>query len=252
MVVTIAAWARHSSYIFPFLLFVYAATAFAQPSATYKAIAPSPGGAFSLPQGAPDPSMALTTGSPSPIMRFVFDGIGSGTAGSGSLALPDGSGFGQLVPSGSDGDVSGAADAADVTALHGSSGLLRPIVAMPRARGGRATTCYDDYTSGQLQSGGEFWTPQAQSAVPVQMPAAVFTGSRSGSRDPVALGPAGHPVNLPVEGPAGAWCRPPPVPMSQSSPLVTRAFWIVVLFPTGVFVVFWLSRGLRIRAVHEP
>jgi hypothetical protein len=40
--------------------------------------------------------------------------------------------------------------------------------------------------------------------------------------------------------------------MSLSSPLVTHAFWIVVLFPTGVFVVFWFSRGLRIKAVHEP
>jgi hypothetical protein len=119
------------------------------------------------------------------------------------------------------------------------------------ARGRNAPTCYDDYVEHQLQNGGGFWTPQARSAVPVQFPAAVFTGNRLGSRDPVALGPAGHPVNLPAEGAAGSWCRPPPVPMSQSSPLVTRAFWIVVLFPTCVFIVFWLSRGLRIKAVHE-
>ncbi len=195
------------------------------------------------PSGSPAPSMSLTAGSPSPIMTFVFSGIGSGDGGPNALDLPGNTGA-DATPLNSAGQLG-------ATPRFGNSGPVQAIVTTRNARGRNAPACYDDYTEHQLQNGGAFWTPQARSAVPVQFPAAVFTGNRLGSRDPVALGPAGHPVNLPAEGQAGSWCRPPPVPMSQSSPLVTRAFWIVVLFPTGVFVVFLLSRGLRIKAVHE-
>ncbi len=193
------------------------------------------------PSGAPQPSLSLSTGSPSPIMTFVFGGVGSGHGGPNAADLPDSTGAGLFTASGVD----------DAPTL-GSRGPVRAIIAARDPRRRNMPACYDDATEHQLQNGGEFWTPQARSAAPVQFPQAVFTGNRAGSRDPVALGPTGHPVNLPAEGPAGSWCRPPPVPMSLSSPLVTRAFWIVVLFPTGVFIVFWLSRGLRIRAVNEP
>jgi hypothetical protein len=210
-----------------------------------------PGGNMAPPSGSPAPSMSLTAGSPSPIMTFVFTGIGSGHAGPNALDLPDSTGVKQSATSDADAAPLMAAGQVGAARRLGNGGPVQAIITTRNARVRNAPACYDDYTEHQLQNGGAFWTPQARSAVPVQFPASVFTGNRLGSQDPVALGPAGHPVNLPAEGQAGSWCRPPPVPMSQSSPFVTRAFWIVMLFPMGVFVVFLLSRGLRIKAVHE-
>jgi hypothetical protein len=210
-----------------------------------------PGGNMASPLGSPDPSMSLTAGSPSPIMTFVFTGIGSGQGGANALQMPDSTAAGPAAMSGADPTPSTAGGEVGATPRLGNSGAVRAIIAPPDAQRRDAPACYDDYAAHQLQNGGAFWTPQARSAGPVQFPAAVFTGNRPGSRDPVTLGPSGHPVNLPAEGPAGPWCRPPPVPMSQTSPLASRTFWVVLLFPMGVFVVFWLSRGLRIKAVHE-
>jgi hypothetical protein len=148
----------------------------------------------------------------------------------------------------------------DTDANSGGLGLSTPAqgrarshspLAHPHARLGIPVACPDDQTENQLQAGGEFWTPQARSATPVQFPGAVFISSRLASKDPLGLGPIGHPVNVPPAGPAGSWCRPPPTPMGQSSPLEYRVFWIALFFPLAVFLVFWASRGIRIRAVHD-
>ncbi len=217
---------------------------------------PFAAGNLDAPAGSPAPSMALDAGSPSPIMRFLLNGLGPESFGQGAMTLPDSHDAGPFATTGPDAGNAIAADmgnalASSVPLLGSYTGVVAPQApgATVASAAGTAPACSDDFTERQLQAGGTYWTPQARSAVPVQFPAAVFTGNPLGSRDPVALGPTGHPVNLPDEGAAGSWCRPPPVPMSLSSPLVTRAFWIVVLFPTGVFVVFWLSRGLRIKAV---
>ena len=62
--------------------------------------------------------------------------------------------------------------------------------------------------------------------------------------DPVG-GPSGDRFNLPTPGAAGAWCRPPPVPIAETSPLSNQNFWIPTLLVAFGVAVFWLSRGLE-------
>ena len=221
--------------------------------APFRQAAPQPGTDLVTPPGSPLWDMRFSTGSLSPIMRFAFEALHAGNFGLSALAQPDSHEVGPFVMPETDG--SGTADtdqpggAADL-ARHGGSGPLAGVATRPR-RGGIPTGCTAGEVESELQGGTAFWGPQARSAVPVQFPAAVFTGNTRGGSDPLGLGPTGHPVNLPVEGPAGGWCRPPPTPMSQSSPLVLRSFWILVLFPIGVMLVYFLSRGPRLRPVHN-
>jgi hypothetical protein len=220
-----------------------------------RPLAPLPAGDLASSPGSPTPDLRFSTGSFHPIMRFVFDGLIAGGLGLGSLVSPDSSQSGPFgtspldttVPIGTEAPGGGVGNRA---AVRGGAAVVRPNRGPPAWRA-ISPGCSHDATESQLQTGGEFWSLQARSAVPVQAPAAVFTGSRRGSADPLGLGPAGHPVNLPAAGQAGSWCRPPPTPMSQSGPLVTRRFWILVFFPLGAFLVFLLSRGFRIRAIHE-
>jgi hypothetical protein len=131
-----------------------------------------------------------------------------------------------------------------------SGGPTRPVPGSVTF-GKISVACTDNQLETQLQGGGEFWTGQARSVVPVQFPLNVFTANSRGNADPLTLGPTGYPINLPAMGPAGGWCRPHPLPMSQSSPLEYRALWIAVLFPLAVALVYWLSRGFRIRPLNE-
>ena len=114
---------------------------------------------------------------------------------------------------------------------------------------GDQPVCGDELLVTKLQTGGEFWTTQAVSAAPAQFPAGVFTGITLENANPPGdptQGPSGDPSNLVPAGPAGGWCRPPSLPFDQNNPLVSPALWI----PAGVllvgFVVFWLSRGIKI------
>jgi hypothetical protein len=218
-----------------------------------------------LPPGPPALGMRFGTGSlrPTMIMTFVFNGLGSGGFNGGALTESQTqiSGPFSTAQGGSPGSI-------DTDANSGGLGLSIPVrlnlstpaqgrpwspgpLSHPYARPGIPVACLDNQTESQLQAGGQFWTPQARSATPVRFPGAVFIGSRLASKDPLGLGPIGHPVNVSPAGPAGSWCRPPPTPMGQSSPLEYRVFWIVLFFPLGVSLVFWASRGIQIRAVHD-
>ena len=204
----------------------------------------SPDGDLASPVGAPRPNMWFATGSLNPDMpsfvnrdhtglsalsrppRRSADSTAAPLFGSGVAAEPDGSEAGGI---GGDG------------ALNGGGRRL--------ATGRIASGCFDNDVENALQGGGEFWSGQARSVVPTAFPGNVFTGNPHGAADPLALGPTGHPINLPATGPAGGWCRPPLTPMSQSSPLGTWAFWILLLFPPTMLFVFGLSRGFRLRGI---
>ena len=89
------------------------------------------------------------------------------------------------------------------------------------------------------------------SAAPVQFPPGVFTGSTLEVANPLGdptSGPTGDRSNLPPPGPAGAWCRPLPVPFAQSDPLASRTLWIWVGVLLVMVFVFWLSRGWKMPA----
>lgn len=194
-------------------------------------------GNFIAPQGAPLPNMWFATGSLNPNMNQVI--------GLNLLGRPGRQGSDRFVTSAIHSAVSNGASGPGM-----SRGPMRPTP-RPRPWGGILPTCSDDEVETQLQAGGQFWGAQARSVAATQFPRDVFTFNARGSADPLALGPTGHPVNLPLEGPAGSWCRPPPVPMSRSSPFETHWFWILLLFPLMVVIVFGLTRGYRIRAIHD-
>jgi hypothetical protein len=126
---------------------------------------------------------------------------------------------------------------------------------VPTIRGaapwGSQWVCGDDQLAVRLQDGGQFWIAQGVRAAPVQFPPGVLTGSFleiANSLGNPTQGPGGDRSNLPPPGPAGAWCRPVPVPFDQSSPLASRTFWLPVIVVLVGFVVFWSSRGLRMPA----
>ncbi len=112
-------------------------------------------------------------------------------------------------------------------------------------RGGTNAACGNDQLTARLQAGGEFWTSRAVSTAPAGFPPGVFTGSVVANANPLALGPGGDRSNLPAPGPAGDWCRPPPVPFARSSPLASRIFWTPVAVVLAGIAVFWLSRGMK-------
>jgi hypothetical protein len=157
------------------------------------------------------------------------------TAGLG-LSLP--SPFGSVLdPAAIDADDAGAAARGNPEA-----GATIPAPSLARARPGKLHL--DCAVIPQtLQSGGEYWQTLPYAA----MPARLAPPGRPGASlaDPIR-GPSGNRTNLQAPGPAGAWCRPPPIPIADTSPLANRGFWIpasLVLFGIGVF---WLSRGLAL------
>ena len=175
---------------------------------------------------------ASPAGSTNPALSFAFD--------ANALGLPQNQGSDTAVGASIHRSVSPGAD--EIAEGRGSP-VPTDRGAVPR---GIHAICSADQTEIQLQGGGEFWTTQAVSATPVRFPSGVFLGN-SLVADPLALGPTGERSNLQPPGPAGSWCRPGPVPFSQSSPLESRAFWIIVFFPLVAGFVFWLSRGVKLH-----
>ena len=196
-------------------------------SGAEHAIAPTNYGNFSSPIGSPDATLSTA---------FGWSAIGP---------MPQTQGSDPAVTALLYGTVSAGAEVFGV----GEGGVLpAPSRAAP---GGIHAVCGDDQTAMRLQAGGKFWTAQGMSGAPVQFPPGVFTGStldvanRLG--DPT-IGPSGDRSNLPPPGPAGAWCRPLPVPFAQSSPLASRTLWIWVVVLLVMVFVFWLSRGWKMPA----
>lgn len=169
-------------------------------------IEPAPYGNFSPPAGGLDPSLA-----------FDFSLVGF-EAGPG----PDPA-IGTLADAG---DQLGIGDSAAGPSTIGGA-------AIPAA-----TRSVCEQAPEQLQAVGNYWNHQASSGPPVQLAVNVAT-------DPVR-GPSGDPGNLPSAGPAGAWCRPPPLPFAESGPLASRAFWTPVALVLSGLTVFWLSRGFKL------
>ena len=117
-------------------------------------------------------------------------------------------------------------------------------IAAPRLRGAVPGSMHIDcaWAAQTLQSGGEYWNTLPDGAMPTSLAAPVRLAAPLA--DPV-LGPRGNRSNLPPPGPAGAWCRPPPVPIAETSPLSNQSFWIPALLVAFGVGVFWLSRGLE-------
>jgi hypothetical protein len=141
------------------------------------------------------------------------------------------------------------------------------------ALGGIHPICQDNKEATRLQAGGKFFTAPAVNAGPVQFPPGVFTGmalrSANFLSDPMldpsgrgsdsasvypsdpTLSPTGDPTNVPPPGAAGSWCRPPPVPFAESSPLESRTLWIIGAIMLVGLAVFWLSRGINLPSPAE-
>jgi hypothetical protein len=104
-----------------------------------------------------------------------------------------------------------------------------------------------------LQAGGRFWSRQAVSGAPAQFaPGEFITSPVPGPADSLgdpAFAASANRSNVIPPGPAGAWCRPPPVPFAQSSPLATYTFWAPFIFLLAAATVLWLSRGVRMPAM---
>ena len=183
------------------------------------AIAPPLYGDFASPAGSPDPALSFA---------FAADELG----------LPQNQGSDPAVAASINHSVSPGAD--EIAEGRGGPG---PTVRRA-APGGIHAICSADQTEVQLQGGGEFWTTQAVSATPVRFPSGVFLGNSLVANPLALLGPTGGRSNLQLPGPAGSWCRPGPVPFSESSPLESRAFWIMVSLPLVAGFVFLLSRGV--------
>lgn len=161
--------------------------------------------------------------------------------------VPPGSGSAEVDGFGVDG--SGGAEVATGGVVAGLNGGVPTI----SGAGGLATIstaegiqplCGDSQMTEQLQASGQFWNAQAVSATPVQFPQGTFTGIDL--QNPLGdLGPSGNPSNLSPQGPGGGWCRPPPGPFSQSSPLESRLVWVGTVSALVGVLVFWLSRGMK-------
>jgi hypothetical protein len=185
------------------------------------------GGNFAGPTGAPADNFVSPIGSP-------------------NASMPSGGAVGYPLTD----DAAAAAGAVDTTEpVFIGHGPAPGPVGRPLLRTGVSGTCVDDMLEKQLQFNTEVWTPQAATPAPTGFPSNVFRGNPNGSPDPLGLGPggSGNRTNVQPPGAAGVWCRPPPEPFSQSGPLATRVFWIVVFIPLMVIIVFWWSRGFKIR-----
>jgi hypothetical protein len=132
----------------------------------------------------------------------------------------------------------GAAAAADASLAEVAT------MAAPRLRGAAPGSLHIDcgWAARTLQAGGEYWNTLPVGAMPTRLaPPTRLAGSPA---NPVQ-GPSGDRSNLPPLGPAGAWCRPPAIPIGKTSPLSNQSFWIPALLVAFGIGVFWLSRGLE-------
>jgi hypothetical protein len=130
------------------------------------------------------------------------------------------------------------------------AGVVRSSAVPTISTMGPQMACGDNQLAKRLQAGGEFWEPQAVSATPALFPPGVF--SSIAGENPLGLGPTGSRSNLPLPGPAGAWCRPAADPSSQNSPLDSPVLWIGVGILLVGIVVFWLSRGFKMPTRGGP
>lgn len=187
--------------------------------AQMRTIAPLTYGNFAPPAGSPDPSMSpsdIDIGHPEtwrldPALTGLFNNtLSAGVAESGI----------------------------------GASG---PAPTITGAVAGRIqAVCTDNQLMKRLQSGGEFWTAQTVSAVPVRLGQGEFAAlERTNSLSDPIQGPGGDRSNLAAPGPPGGWCRPNSVPFTKIDPLASRAFWVPVSIVFVAVVVFLLSRGVK-------
>jgi hypothetical protein len=155
-----------------------------------------------------------------------------------SLSLPSPFGWALNPIAGITTQVDEAAAAADASLVAATT------IAAPRPREATPGSIHIDcaWMALTLQSGGDNWNTLPYDAMPTSLAPPVRLGASPAN--PVQ-GPSGNRSNLPRPGPAGAWCRPPPVPIAQTSPLSNQSFWIPVLLATFGVGVFWLSRGLE-------
>jgi hypothetical protein len=134
----------------------------------------------------------------------------------------------------------------------GGGGGGEPVPILQGAPGGIEAICSDGQLAARLQAGGNSWTERGARTSPAQFPPGVFAETSADAiPDYLAApttGPSGDRSNLAPQGPAGGWCRPLAVPFAQSSPLASRGFWIPFIIVLAGFVVFWLSRGVRMPA----
>jgi len=140
--------------------------------------------------------------------------------------------------------IAGITTQVDEAAAADASLAAATTIAAPRLRRAAPGSIHIDceWAAQTLQSGGEFWNTLPLGAMPNRLAPPVRLGASLA--DP-ARGPSGDRSNLPPPGPAGAWCRPPPVPIADTSPLANRNFWIPALLVAFGVGVFWLSRGLE-------
>jgi hypothetical protein len=122
---------------------------------------------------------------------------------------------------------------------------------LPAAPGNIQVTC-NNMLPVQLQAGGQYWTPQAVTPAPVSFAPGEFGATpflNSGALGDPAFAPTYDKFNLLPPVQAGGWCRPPPTPFSQTSPLARYIFWIPFLILLGALMVLFLSRGVRMPRV---
>lgn len=178
-----------------------------------RAVGPSLYGDFVPPAGGLDPALTF--------------GFSESLVGPAEAQGPD-----SVISASANGTVS---DAADQFSVGGSATRLTEAVEAPTPV---ATGIVCEQLPQQLQAFGEYWNNHSVAGPPVRLSANI-------SADPVR-GPSGDPSNLPWPGPAGAWCRPLPLPFADSSPLASRAFWTPVAFVLFGIAVLWLSRGVKL------
>ncbi len=107
--------------------------------------------------------------------------------------------------------------------------------------------CESSEMAKELQAGGKYWSEQNVNPTPVQFPRGVFKGAQIAN--PLGdLGPSGNPSNLPSPGAAGEWCRPSPIPFTETSPIESRLVWGVSAILVAGVAIFYLSRSAHMPA----
>lgn len=133
---------------------------------------------------------------------------------------------------------------ATVPAATGAFALPRvPVAKVIDEASGNVQVLCDAQLPRLLQAGGQFWSRQAVSVPPAQFAPASPLPNPEPLEDP-AFTPSANRSNLILSSLAGAWCRPPPVPFAQTSPLATYAFWTPCIFLFAAAMAFWMSRGV--------
>jgi len=194
------------------------------PRLQLRAIAGLPSG----PQLPPYGNFASPAGSPNPALSFAF--------GWSSFGLPETWGSDPTIAALLNGTVSADTDQFGITG--GATSTAATVTAA--APGGIRADC--EPVPEEVQAG-SYWNSQAVSGPPVQLAPPQFAPNPLA--DPIG-GPSGDRTNLSKPGPAGAWCRPPPVPFADSSPLASRVFWTPIALALFGALVFWLSRGVKL------